>query len=71
MFRGQRDLAAAQDSRSEGQARLMACRETGELVAMSVFQCPGAGFRKIEIGFTWVADRWQRSFVNTEMNYLS
>lgn len=45
-------------------------KETGEIVGMSTFQYPGVAFRKVEIGFSWVADRWQRSFVNTEMKYL-
>ena len=42
----------------------------GETVATSTFQYPTPGFLKIEIGFTWVADNWHRTFVNTEMKYL-
>ncbi len=44
--------------------------QNNELVAMSTYQYPSPGFRKVEIGFTWVADRWQRTFVNTEMKFL-
>lgn len=37
---------------------------------MSTFQHPSDYFRKVEIGFTWVADRWKRSYVNIELKYL-
>ena len=26
--------------------------------------------RRLEIGFTWIASEWQRTFVNTEAKYL-
>jgi RimJ/RimL family protein N-acetyltransferase len=45
-------------------------RETGEFAGMSTFQYPAPAFRKVEIGFSWVADRWQGSFVNSEMKLL-
>ncbi len=59
------------ERRSTGEAMTMVARlHTGEIVAMSTFQYPNAGFAKIEIGFTWIADSWHRTFVNTEMKYL-
>lgn len=42
----------------------------GKFVAMSVYQYPSEEFRRIEIGFTWVADKWQRTFVNSELKLL-
>ncbi len=59
------------ERRANGEAMTLVVRlHTGEIVAMSTFQYPSAGFAKIEIGFTWIADSWQRTFVNTEMKYL-
>jgi N-acetyltransferase len=45
-------------------------KSDNRVVASSTFQYPSRGFRKVEIGFTWVADEWQRTFVNTEMKLL-
>ena len=41
-----------------------------QIVAMSIYQYPSENFRRIEIGFTWVADRWQKTFVNSELKLL-
>lgn len=56
--------------RGEAMTLVARLRDSREIVAMSTFQYPNAGFAKIEIGFTWIADKWQRTFVNTEMKYL-
>jgi RimJ/RimL family protein N-acetyltransferase len=45
-------------------------KATNEIVGMSTLQYPGEDFFKIEIGFTWVADKWQRTYVNSEMKLL-
>lgn len=45
-------------------------RETKEITGMSTFQNASAGFGRIEIGFTWIADKWQRTHVNSEMKLL-
>lgn len=45
-------------------------KDSQQLTAMSSYQYPTEGFNKIEIGYTWVADKWMRSYVNTEMKYL-
>ncbi len=42
----------------------------GEFVGMSVFQYPTENFTRVEIGFSWVSDQWQRTFVNSEMKFL-
>jgi RimJ/RimL family protein N-acetyltransferase len=45
-------------------------RATGERAALSVFHNATPGLAKVEIGFTWVATRWQRTHVNTSMKRL-
>ncbi|WP_341677049.1 GNAT family protein [Niveibacterium sp. SC-1] len=45
-------------------------RETGEVVGSTRFWKIDRRHRKLEIGSTWIAQRWQRSFVNTEAKYL-
>lgn len=45
-------------------------RETSEVVAISRFHSPDTKFNRIEIGFTWIADKWQRTFVNRELKFL-
>ncbi len=42
----------------------------GQLVATSTYHHADPDFTKVEIGFTWIGDQWQRSFVNTEMKFL-
>ena len=53
-----------------GQALVLKSSHQGKPVALSVFQFPNDHFSKIEIGFSWVANSWQRTFVNTEMKLL-
>ncbi|MDZ4660288.1 MAG: GNAT family N-acetyltransferase [Pseudomonadota bacterium] len=45
-------------------------KESQQKVAMSSYQYPTSGFERIEIGYTWIADTWMRSYVHTEMKYL-
>src|ERR1044072_5135657 len=49
---------------------LVTNKTSGAMLASSTYQYPSPGFRKVEIGFTWIADKWQRSYVNTELKYL-
>jgi RimJ/RimL family protein N-acetyltransferase len=60
------------ERQSKGESLTLIAERNGktEVLGMSTYQCPSAGFRKVEIGFTWIADKWQRTFVNTEMKYL-
>lgn len=44
--------------------------ETGEVIGSTRFWKINPKHRKLEIGGTWLAARWQRSFVNTEAKYL-
>jgi len=45
-------------------------KETGEVIGSTRFWKVDRVNRKLEIGSTWIAARWQRSFVNTEAKYL-
>ncbi|APC20814.1 MULTISPECIES: GNAT family N-acetyltransferase [Pseudomonas] len=45
-------------------------RSTGEVIGCTRFWKIDRHNRKLEIGSTWIASRWQRSFVNTEAKYL-
>lgn len=58
------------DKQSRGEVLMVAAKFNGEFVASSVYQYPSENFRRVEIGFTWVADRWQRTFVNSELKLL-
>lgn len=42
----------------------------GEVIGSTRFWKMDAQNRKLEIGHTWIAKRWQRSAVNTEAKYL-
>jgi N-acetyltransferase len=43
---------------------------SGEVIGSTRFWKIDRKNRKLEIGSTWMAARWQRSFVNTEAKYL-
>lgn len=45
-------------------------RETGEVVGTTRFWKVDRTHRKLEIGHTWYAQRWQRTPVNTECKWL-
>jgi len=45
-------------------------RATGDVLGTSRFWKIDRQNRKLEIGHTWIAATWQRSFVNTEMKFL-
>src|SRR5579863_9436853 len=44
--------------------------KTGEIVGSTRFHSFAVEHARIEIGFTWVTPRWQRTQVNTESKYL-
>ncbi len=58
------------EKQTRGEILILTAEYQGEFVSMSVFQYPSENFTRIEIGFSWVADKWQRTFVNSEMKYL-
>ena len=43
---------------------------TGTVVGSTRFGSVSHEHRRVEIGWTWIAPRWQRSAVNTEAKYL-
>lgn len=44
--------------------------ETGQIIGSTRFWKIDRHNRKLEIGSTWLASSWQRSFANTEAKYL-
>ncbi len=45
-------------------------KKSGTICGMSSFLEPGNHFRRVEIGFTWTATPFQRSYVNTQAKML-
>jgi RimJ/RimL family protein N-acetyltransferase len=45
-------------------------RATGTVVGSTRFANAVPAHRRVEIGWTWIAPRWQRTGVNTEAKYL-
>jgi len=43
---------------------------SGAIVGSTRFMAINRDHRRVEIGFTFIAQRWQRSYVNTEAKYL-
>lgn len=58
------------ERQSRGEVLVLAAKYNGQFVAMSIFQYPSENFSRVEIGFTWIADKWQRTFVNSELKLL-
>ncbi|MDB5732100.1 MAG: family acetyltransferase [Variovorax sp.] len=67
-----RYIRDALDGRAAGTALPYATviRESGQVVGTTRFCRISARHRKLEIGGTWLATAWQRSFVNTEAKFL-
>jgi RimJ/RimL family protein N-acetyltransferase len=70
------DLAAyletALRERAQGSAfpYVLVEQASGQLVGSSRYANMDASHRRLEIGWTWVGRRWQRTRVNTEAKYL-
>jgi N-acetyltransferase len=45
-------------------------KTSNEVVSISSYHAATENFGMVEIGYTWVADKWMRTFVNTENKYL-
>ena len=43
---------------------------SGTVVGSTRFMAINRDHRRVEIGFTFIAERWQRSYINTEAKYL-
>ncbi|WP_315834838.1 GNAT family protein [Bradyrhizobium prioriisuperbiae] len=65
-------ISRALAGRDEGHvlAYVIVLRATGDVVGTTRFWKVDRQNRKLEIGHTWIAASWQRSFVNTEMKFL-
>ncbi|QYN03545.1 GNAT family N-acetyltransferase [Pseudomonas protegens] len=68
----ERYLDVALEGRDAGSVLPLATvlRSTGEVIGCTRFWKIDRHNRKLEIGSTWIASRWQRSFVNSEAKYL-
>jgi RimJ/RimL family protein N-acetyltransferase len=45
-------------------------KSTGAIVGSTRFGNIAVPHRRLEIGWTWITPRWQRTYVNTETKYL-
>ena len=65
-------LRTALDAHAAGTALPFAIEPiaTGEVVGCTRFFDLEPAHRGVEIGYTWIAASWQRSFVNTEAKFL-
>jgi len=43
---------------------------SGEIIGSTRFGNIDSHHRRVEIGWTWIASKWQQTFVNTEMKFL-
>ena len=62
--------ALAEKAEGTCQPYVITTRDTDELVGTTRYHSIDRDHRRLEIGFTWIAPRWQRTFVNTEAKYL-
>jgi RimJ/RimL family protein N-acetyltransferase len=65
-------LKKALDGRDAGTVLpfVIVLRDTGEVIGSTRFWKIDPLNRKLEIGSSWIAASWQKSFVNTEAKYL-
>ncbi len=63
-------IARAIEGRSEGHMIPFATKTGDEIVGCTRFWKVDPAHRRAEIGHTWIAASWQRSFVNTEAKLL-
>ena len=65
-------LKKALDGREAGTVMpfVIVLKDTGEVIGSTRFWKIDRLNRKLEIGSSWIAARWQKSFVNTEAKYL-
>jgi RimJ/RimL family protein N-acetyltransferase len=60
----------ASDARGEALTLVARLKETGEIAGISRYHSAAPNFTRVEIGYTWIADQWMRTFVNTEKKFL-
>ena len=61
-------MSADTDSRLAN--RILVGLASGVVAGSTRFMAINRDHRRVEIGFTFLAQRWQRSYVNTEAKYL-
>jgi len=68
----ERYVRTALDAQSGGTALPFAIveRASGVIVGTTRFHSMVPEHKRLEIGFTWIASPWQRTFVNTEAKFL-
>lgn len=64
------DTALAQAAAGQGQAFAVRRTDSGDIVGSTRYCHADAEHRRLEIGYTWYAQRAQRTMVNTEAKYL-
>jgi N-acetyltransferase len=69
-FSKQLNIFLENQKRGEMLVVIARTKKTNEIVAMSIYHSANPEFTRVEIGFTWIADKWQRTFVNSELKYL-
>jgi len=65
-------LKKALDGRDAGTVMpfVIVLKDSGEVIGSTRFWKIDPLNRKLEIGSSWISERWQKSFVNTEAKYL-
>ncbi len=65
-------LQTALEAQAEGTALpfVMIDKATQEIIGTTRYHNINQRHRRLEIGFTWIAPAWQRTFANTEAKYL-
>jgi RimJ/RimL family protein N-acetyltransferase len=62
--------ALAEQERGESLVFVTAARSSGEPAGSTRFMNIDRANRRVEIGSTWIAPKWQRTAINTEAKYL-
>jgi RimJ/RimL family protein N-acetyltransferase len=57
-------------NREQGLTLVARIKNSNEIAGISSYHSAPENFARVEIGYTWIADRWMRTFVNTEMKLL-
>jgi len=68
----ERVVARAYEEQERGESIVFATveRPSGQVIGSTRFMNIDRANRRVEIGSTWIAPRWQRTAVNTEAKYL-
>jgi len=64
------DQALAQQAQGTRLPFAICLSDTGEVVGSTSYHDIVADIDRLEIGYTWIAERWQRSAVNTTCKWL-